>query len=170
MKLHQQLEQIFKFISLSKKENIPGFMKRVTELGKFDEPKKAAVLSMLCKRLADAEDVLEEQKIAIGFLENDIRRLKGKKVDKPTPNESGIEVTPQESTSVTDSSGVSPVVTASSADESPELEITTRDAVLWKDLVAEGTQLGVYKFGMTREALEAAVTQAYKEKAAKTAE
>lgn len=59
MKLFQALEQIFKLRILSNAE-IPQYIRKVSAIGRFDEPKKIAVLSELLQRVAALEDRQEK--------------------------------------------------------------------------------------------------------------
>lgn len=55
MKIFQMLEQTFKYRITSNKE-IPVYMKRISQAGKFDEPKKNALITEILLRLAEIED------------------------------------------------------------------------------------------------------------------
>lgn len=55
MRLYQQLENLLK-IRVNSNEDIIPAIKRMSEMGKFDEPKKMAVLVLLLDRLGKMED------------------------------------------------------------------------------------------------------------------
>lgn len=55
MKLYQQLEQTFKMRINSNGEIIP-YIKKLSEMGKFDEPKKIAAIAIILDRLGSMED------------------------------------------------------------------------------------------------------------------
>lgn len=65
IKLHQQLESLLKLRINSNDEIIP-YIKRLSEMGKFDEPKKVAVIALLLDRLGKLEDDAETERI-VGF-------------------------------------------------------------------------------------------------------
>lgn len=54
-KLYQQLEALFKYRCNSNSEIIP-YIKKLSEAGKFDEPKKVAVFAIILDRLGKMED------------------------------------------------------------------------------------------------------------------
>lgn len=55
MTLLRSLEQLFRF-RLFTKEEIPAYLKRMAELGRFDEPKKIALFAELSQRVAALEE------------------------------------------------------------------------------------------------------------------
>ena len=55
MKLYLQLENLFKFRCNSNSDIIP-YIKKLSEMGKFDEPKKVAVIAIILDRLGKLED------------------------------------------------------------------------------------------------------------------
>jgi len=55
MKLYIQLENLFK-VRFNSNENIIPTIKKLSEMGKFDEPKKVAVLAIILDRLGEQEN------------------------------------------------------------------------------------------------------------------
>jgi len=60
-KLYQTLEQVFKMRINSNSEIIP-YIKKLAEMGKFDEPKKIAAIAILLDRLGKLEDDADMEK------------------------------------------------------------------------------------------------------------
>ncbi len=60
-KLYQTLEQVFKMRINSNAEIIP-YIKKLSEMGKFDEPKKVAALAILLDRVGKMEDDIDIEK------------------------------------------------------------------------------------------------------------
>lgn len=61
VKLYQLLEQTFKFRINSNSDIIP-YIKKLNEMGKFDEPKKVAAIAIILDRLGKIEDEIDTQK------------------------------------------------------------------------------------------------------------
>jgi hypothetical protein len=55
MKLYTQIEQIFRYRLLSNKD-IPLYLKRMTNMGKVDDVKKAELFALILNRLGEIED------------------------------------------------------------------------------------------------------------------
>lgn len=55
MKLYSQIEQIFRYRLLSNKD-IPLYLKRMTNMGKVDDVKKAELFALILNRLGEIED------------------------------------------------------------------------------------------------------------------
>jgi hypothetical protein len=55
MKLYQQLEATFKF-RINSNAEIISYIKKLSEMGKFDEPKKVVALAIILDRLGKMED------------------------------------------------------------------------------------------------------------------
>lgn len=55
MKLYSQIEQIFRYRLLSNKD-IPTYLKRMTNMGKVDDVKKAELFALILNRLGEIED------------------------------------------------------------------------------------------------------------------
>lgn len=55
MKLYSQIEQIFRYRLLSNKD-IPIYLKRMTNMGKVDDVKKAELFALILNRLGEIED------------------------------------------------------------------------------------------------------------------
>jgi len=58
MKLWQSLELLTK-LRVNSNQEIPQFMKRYAQMGKFDEPKKNALITELLVRMASLEEKLD---------------------------------------------------------------------------------------------------------------
>lgn len=66
MKLHMQLETLFGARFNSNAEII-ATIKKLSEAGKFDEPKKVAVFAVILDRLGKMEDEIEQEKSLTGL-------------------------------------------------------------------------------------------------------
>jgi|GEM_PF-2797876 len=91
-KLHQQLEQLFKYRCNSNEDIIP-YVKKLAEAGKFDEPKKVAVFAIILDRLGKQED---EANIEASVKEAEPL---APVVDEPTPPVEETPANPEPTTS-----------------------------------------------------------------------
>lgn len=74
-KIHQKLEKIFSYRILSDEE-IPSYIKSLSEMGKLDEPKKIALFSLIFERLTLLEKMMIDYDDRIMTLEDKIDSLK----------------------------------------------------------------------------------------------
>ncbi len=59
MKTHEEMEKIFG-TRISGPQQITGYINSLSRMGRFDEPKKVAVLSLLLRKVAELEQKFDE--------------------------------------------------------------------------------------------------------------
>lgn len=92
MTLHAQLENLFKFRINSNEEIIP-YIKKLSEAGKFDEPKKVAVLAIILDRLGKMEDEANIER-SLEEPASQLEPLPNSQEATPTVDETEQQVTP----------------------------------------------------------------------------
>lgn len=114
VKLYQQLEQLFKFRVNSNEEIIP-YIKKLSEAGKFDEPKKVAVLAIILDRIGKMED---EATLQESLKADDINKIGG--TYNPTMEIAAKEITPAEEAKVQEIPAPTEATTSPDAPQQPE--------------------------------------------------
>ncbi len=121
-KLYQELEQLFK-LRIFSTEEIPAYIKKYSQMGKFDEPKKVALLALLAYRVGVIEDRLDSIDTSLKILSDDL-------ADRSYLVEKQDAVIPQSQSVFNDPSPIESILNGTAdigilQSESTEVEVST---------------------------------------------
>ncbi len=94
IRLHQQLEKLFG-ARFNSNEEIIATIKKLSEAGKFDEPKKVAVFAVILDRLGKMEDEIETQLSLQDTITPEPDNQPASQVETPSEPSSDLPATPE---------------------------------------------------------------------------
>lgn len=119
-KLYQILEQTFKMRINSNAEIIP-YIKKLSEMGKFDEPKKVAAIAILLDRVAKLEDEADMTKSLSDIASSTINEPAMPQEINPSPSSEVVSM--EEMPKVEENQPSEP----SNPEAAPSIEVSTQE-------------------------------------------